>query len=463
MLYPALEETSVFSVSLLNAQIKALLESNYPLVWVKGEISNFRVPASGHYYFTLKDDQSQIRAVFFRGQNRHLRFVPESGLQVLCQCRLSVYEPRGEYQLIVEVMEPQGLGALQLAFEQLKKKLEKEGLFDASLKLPLPVCPQRIGIITSSTGAAIQDMLKVLRRSPYPLSVTLLPVRVQGREAAAEIAAAILATDSLAARFQWDVLIVGRGGGSIEDLWPFNEEIVARALSSCSIPTISAVGHEIDFTISDMVADLRAATPTAAAEWIVSELERFQRDLQSHQDRILRAMAQKTDDLKQKLAFLEKRLVHPKRRLEDLRLFVDDRLDRLQLAFGRRIEQFRTVHGHLQEKLRSVHPLKEIYRYRALVDQQDRQLALHQHRVFDVCRFRLQGCAVQLQSLSPLAVLGRGYSITYRLPDEKVIRKPGDVQAGERVRVRLSRGFLECVVEKTENEKEQASFHKDMA
>ena len=204
--------SNVFTVSELNAHIKGLLESSFRLVWVKGEISNFRVPSSGHYYFTLKDETSQIRAVFFRPQHRHLRFVPEAGLQVLCQGRVSVYEPRGEYQIIVEVMEPQGVGALQLAFEQLKKKLDAEGLFDASRKRPLPAFPQSIGIVTSPTGAAIRDILKILQRSPYPLSVTVLPVRVQGAEAAGEIAAAIRAADSLAGSFDWDVLIVGRGG-----------------------------------------------------------------------------------------------------------------------------------------------------------------------------------------------------------------------------------------------------------
>ena len=445
-----LEETSVFSVSELNAQIKALLESSYRFVWVRGEISNFRVPASGHYYFTLKDEQSQIRAVFFRPQHRHLRFTPESGLQVLCQGRISVYEPRGEYQIIVEVMEPQGFGALQLAFEQLKKKLEGEGLFDPSRKLPIPACPQRIGIITSPTGAAVLDILKVLRRSPYPLSVTILPVRVQGTEAPREIAAAIASANEMADRFHWDLLIVGRGGGSIEDLWSFNEEIVARAIAASTIPIISAVGHEIDFTIADMASDMRAPTPTAAAEWIVTQLDRFERDLSGGRDRALRAILQEIKDQGKKLHFLEKRLVDPRRRLEDLRLFVDDRTERLQMALERRIERLRSNVEHLAEKLQFLHPIKNIREYRALVDRHHKELILHQTKILESHRQQLAGYGSQLGGLSPLAVLGRGYSITYRLPDMKVIRRSNEARAGQEVRVKLSEGFLECLIQKSE-------------
>ena len=280
-------------------------------------------------------------------------------------------------------------------------------------------------------------MLKVFQRSPCPLSVTLLPVRVQGDQAGGEIAAAIAAANELAPRFGWDVLIVGRGGGSIEDLWPFNEEIVARAMAASSIPTISAVGHEIDFTIADLVSDLRAPTPTAAAEWIVSQLESLERSLSSAQDRLIQAVGKKIDNYGQKLHFLERRLVDPRRRLEDLRLLVDDRLDRLQLAFMRRVEKLRTVCTHLTEKLLFVHPVKDIYRYRSYLDQQYRELILHQHKILDSHRFELQTYASRLETLSPLAVLGRGYSITYRLPDNQVVRKSTEVQPGQIVKVQL--------------------------
>jgi exodeoxyribonuclease VII large subunit len=443
------QETAVFTVSELNARIKALLESNYRFVWVKGEISNFRIPASGHCYFTLKDEQSQIRAVFFRTQHRHLRFVPEDGLQVICQGRVSVYEPRGEYQLIVEIMEPQGRGALQLAFEQLKKKLEAEGLFDPSLKLPLPLCPQSIAIVTSATGAAIRDIMKIFQRSPYPLTVTLLPVRVQGEEASREIATAIETANSLLPQFGWEVIIIGRGGGSIEDLWPFNEENVARAIAVSRIPIISAVGHEIDFTISDLVADLRAPTPTAAAEWVVARLEGLQRELAKHRDRMLKTILHKIDYLKQHFHFLDKRLVDPKRRLQDLRLLVDDRLERLQLAFARRLERLRTHHSHLSKRLLLVQPIKAIQQYQRTLNQLRRDLMLHYQQRLENLWFHLQQHASKLDSLSPLAVLARGYSIAYRLPDKTIIRRASDVQSGEDVLVQLSKGSLECMVRKS--------------
>lgn len=445
------EKPVVFTVSELNAQIKTMLESSYPLVWVMGEISNFRVPSSGHHYFTLKDDQSQIRAVFFRAQQRSLRFTPEGGLQVLCQGRLSVYEPRGEYQLIVEVMEPQGFGALQLAFEQLKKKLEKEGLFDASRKQPLPACPTHIAIVTSSTGAAIQDILRVFQRSPYALSVTLLPVRVQGREAAGEIAAAIEKANQLASAHQWDLLIVGRGGGSIEDLWPFNEEIVARALADCAIPTMSAVGHEIDLTISDLVADQRAPTPTAAAEWVVTQLDRFERELAICQEKLVNLLRQKVDAKKQILQFTESRLIDPRRRLADLRLFLDERMERILLALEGRMERAGTRLLHLQERLQRVHPLQVITALRAQLEQTCRDMTIHQQKVLNGHRLRLQENSAKLNALSPLSVLERGYAIAYLQPRREVLRDANQAHPGEEVLVQLARGNLLCEVRKIED------------
>jgi exodeoxyribonuclease VII large subunit len=450
---PALEQDgNIYTVSRLNAEIKGLLETSFPLVWVRGEISNFRVPGSGHYYFTLKDEDSQIRAVFFRPHNRHLRFQPEAGMQVLCQARVGVYEPRGEYQLIVEVMEPQGVGALQLAFEQLKKKLAAEGLFDSDRKTPLPFCPQHIAIVTSPTGAAIRDMLKVFQRSPYPLSVTLLPSLVQGQGAAQEIASAIATADQLAGRFGWDLLIVGRGGGSVEDLWPFNEEAVARALSACSLPTISAVGHEIDFTISDLVADVRMPTPTAAAEWVVTRLEKVHRDLIQYRDRIARLAVQTVETGRMKFRYVRDRLPDPMRRIEDLRLYLDDRLERLEMGLVRRLQQLRTVQARLDEKLHAVHPARIIQGYRTALEQETRQLLLGQKRLMDANRLRLQSFSARLESLSPLNVLSRGYSITYRLPKRKLVVRSTDVHPGDRLLVKLSEGSLDCIVDETRDE-----------
>ncbi len=445
------EDSGILTVTRLNQQIKALLEEKFPFVWVKGEISNFRVPASGHFYFTLKDAQSQINAVFFRAQNRFLRFLPESGMQVVCQARLSVYEPRGEYQVIIEVMEPFGVGGLQLAFEALKKKLAAEGLFDTARKKALPVCPQNICIVTSKTGAAIRDILKVLQRSPYPLSVTLLPVPVQGADAILEIARAIESANNLTWRYEWDLLIVGRGGGSLEDLWAFNEEIVARAIAGSSIPVISAVGHEIDFTIADMVADVRMPTPTAAAEWVVKSLEQFHRDLHGCRDRMVQVVKARLENVGLRLKYLEGRITHPKRRLENLRLTLDDRIERLVLAIERRIEKRRITQTHLSERLACRSPAAQIQGCRAELERQCKELVLYQHLVLDGYRLKLQHNLSRLEAMSPLSVLLRGYSITYGIPDGKVIRSYEETGPGKRVLVRLAKGGLECTVDKTED------------
>ncbi|MBP8645515.1 MAG: exodeoxyribonuclease VII large subunit [Syntrophobacteraceae bacterium] len=441
-----LEEPLVYSVSELNARIRDLLETHYGLVWVMGEISNFRIAASGHHYFTLKDEESQIRAVFFRSQNRYLRFVPESGLQVLCQGRISVYEPRGEYQLIVDVMEPQGLGALQLAFDQLKKKLGSEGLFDSSRKKAMPLCPQRIALVTSPTGAAVRDILKVLHRSPYPLEISLLPVRVQGQEAAGEIQAAIETAGKLREQFGWDVILVGRGGGSIEDLWPFNEERVARALAACPIPTISAVGHEIDYTISDFVADLRVPTPTAGAQWVIHRLEEFQRQLSGCTERMVEILQRRLEGARNALEFLEKRLVSPRRRFESLRLFLDDRAERIQLAFSRHLDRRRTLSIHLLERLRAGYPVRTIDHSRTQVNRLQREMMLHFERNLEGWRSLVRQSLFRLESLNPLSVLKRGYAIGYRLKDMAVLRESTQVRPGDEVGLRLAQGGLKCTV-----------------
>jgi exodeoxyribonuclease VII large subunit len=444
------DEGGILTVSKLNQQVKTLLEEKFPFVWVKGEISNFRVPASGHFYFTLKDAHSQINAVFFRAQNRFLRFLPESGMQVMCQARLSVYEPRGEYQLIVEVMEPLGVGQLQLAFEALKKKLEAEGLFDSARKKTFPLCPQNICLITSKSGAAIRDILKVLQRSPYPVSVTLFPVAVQGVEARLEIAEAVKAANMLTWRYEWDVVIVGRGGGSIEDLWAFNEEVVARAISESSIPLISAVGHEVDFTIADMVADRRMPTPTAAAEWVVKSLEQFHRDLHGGRDRLVKLMELKLNDLGIKLQYMESRLTHPKRRLDNLRLTVDDRMERLTLAIKRRLEKVHDLYIHLHGRLLYLNPEARIQRGSAELNRLCKELMLYHHRILDGYRLRYEQNIARLESFNPLSVLRRGYSITYRAADGKVIRSYTETRPGDIVDVRLADGRLECMVDKAE-------------
>src|SRR6266581_1563950 len=285
-------ERRVYTVSELTASIKTTLEEGFPMMWVEGEISNLRTPGSGHAYFTLKDEGAQISAVLFRGRGRRLRFGLEDGMQVLAFGGLDVYAARGQYQLVVEMMEPKGLGALQLAFEQLKRRLEAEGLFDEGRKRPLPAFPRVIGVVTSPTGAAIRDILNIIGRRFGNLRILIAPVRVQGDEAPGEILQALL---NLQEVVELDVIIVGRGGGSIEDLWAFNDERVARAIAGCRVPVISGVGHETDFTIADFVADLRAPTPSAAAELVVQEKLQVARALVSLYEALKQAMASRLE------------------------------------------------------------------------------------------------------------------------------------------------------------------------
>jgi exodeoxyribonuclease VII large subunit len=396
----------IYSVSELNSQIRACLEERFGTLWLSGEISNFRAHSSGHYYFTLKDATSQIQAVMFRGANRFLKFKMEDGLEVVVNGRVSVYEPRGSYQIIVEHLEPKGMGALQLAFEQLKKKLEQEGLFDSTRKRALPLLPRKIGIITSPTGAAIRDLIHVLRRRYPNMEILLHPVNVQGEGAAPEIAAAIEAMN----RFEdLDLLIVGRGGGSLEDLWAFNTEIVARALASSHIPTISAVGHEIDITISDYIADLRAPTPSAAAELAVPVKAELEDLVQTLKKRLQEKIQDKIDDLRERMEFFRSHLKHPRRRLEELLLRVDELQDRLSRALENRQEARKSALTALKNTL---------------------------------------------QALSPLAVLQRGYSITYLRKEEGRVEKWVSVRDERQVELKseleiwLAKGKLGAVVTK---------------
>ncbi|HKX04656.1 MAG TPA: exodeoxyribonuclease VII large subunit, partial [Methylomirabilota bacterium] len=311
-------------------RIKSSLEETFPAVWVEGEISNLRTPSSGHAYFTLKDDTAQLRCVLFRGRGRRVAFQPEDGMQVLAFGGLDVYVARGEYQLVVELLEPKGVGALQLAFEQLKRKLEAEGLFDAGRKRPLPVFPRTIGIVTSRTGAAIRDMLHVIDRRFGELRILVTPVRVQGEEAPGEIVRALRDLQTVEAL---DVVIVGRGGGSIEDLWAFNDERVARAIAACRVPVISAVGHETDFTIADFVADLRAPTPSAAAELVVREKEQVGRAVVELYQSLKQVMAERLERERERVEVLARRrvLTDAARALRDWLRRLDELTTRLAL------------------------------------------------------------------------------------------------------------------------------------
>ncbi len=439
----------IYTVSQLTAEIKTILEQNFEHLWVEGEISNLRLPTSGHLYFTLKDESAQVRAVMFRMQNRLLKFEPEDGLQVICYGRLSVYEPRGEYQIVVDHMEPKGLGALQLAFEQLKEKLSREGLFDPAHKKPLPHLPQKIGIVTSPTGAAIRDILQIIDRRFANVHILLYPVRVQGAGAAQEITQAI---DELN---QWpgiEVMIVGRGGGSLEDLWAFNEETVARAIFRSRIPIISAVGHEVDFTIADFVADLRAPTPSAAAELVVRNKIELIQSMESLGHRLYRAGGVALENRRERLLSLIHRLADPRRRLSDLRLRLDDLCGRLMISVQQCLSRKRDRLRLETDGLMHLHPGRQLAELGHRVAQLCRQMILALRAQLRLFRQRTEGCLGKLQTLSPLAVLERGYSIARVLPSKQVIRRASDLKVASRVNVKVHRGeFIARVEEIREN------------
>jgi exodeoxyribonuclease VII large subunit len=440
----------IYTVSQLTAEVKSLLERNFEHLWVEGEISNLRLPSSGHLYFTLKDESAQVRGVMFRLQNRLLKFEPADGLQVVCYGRLTVYEPRGEYQIVVDYMEPKGLGALQLAFEQLKEKLSQEGLFDPAHKKSLPHLPQKIGIVTSPTGAAIRDILQIIDRRFANVHILLYPVRVQGAGAAQEIAQAIQELN------QWpgiEVLIVGRGGGSLEDLWAFNEEIVARAIYSSRVPVISAVGHEVDFTIADFVADLRAPTPSAAAELVVRNKVELVQSLESLGRRLGNAGLAALEARQERLLSLGHRLVDPRRRLSDQRLRMDDIFFRLsnsiQQSLLRKAERLRLK----TDSLILLHPGRRATEHTHRLVQLSRRLTLALRVELRFFRQRTEGYMGKLQTLSPLAVLERGYSIARVLPSKKVVRRASMLKADDRVNVKVHRGeFIARVEEIGEND-----------
>ncbi len=358
----------IYSVSELTQDIKSFLEGQYPEVWVGGEISNFKAHHNGHFYFNLKDNGARLSAVMFRGSNQALRFEAEDGLDVVCCGRVTVYPPYGQYQIVVDAMEPKGLGALQLAFEQLKKKLEAEGLFDEDRKQELPALPRRIGVVTSRSGAAIRDIINVLMRRFPNIEILIAPCAVQGKDAAPQIAEAIAVLNQQA---DMDVIIVGRGGGSIEDLWAFNEEVVARAIAASQAPIISAVGHETDFTIADFVADVRAPTPSAAAELAVPSQEELLYTVGQWRYRMQRAMTQLMEQCEAELRDLRRRLKDPRQRLEEMMQRLDELSMRSQRAVIHQIQYSRMNWERLQNALKNLNPLSILERGYAVVTPKD--------------------------------------------------------------------------------------------
>lgn len=438
-------ERDIYTVSRLNSEVRKLLEQGFSRIWLEGELSNIARPSSGHLYFSLKDADAQIRGAMFRNRNQALRFKPEEGLQVLVRARVSLYEPRGDYQLIVDHMELAGDGVLQRAFEELKRKLAAEGLFDAEVKQELPLLPQRIGVITSPSGAAIRDVLSVLKRRFPAIPVRIYPVAVQGKEAAAEIAAAI---ETASKRADCDVLILTRGGGSLEDLWSFNEEIVARAIHRCRIPLVSAVGHEIDFTIADFVADRRAATPSAAAELVSPDQLEWLAHMQHLAMRMQNRLQQARSESGQRLVWLEKRLqqLHPGQTLRQQAQRLDDLERRSRLGIASSISHLhaslQAAHGRLRQHSPRTRIGEMDLRWRALA----RRLGVSMQSFLARRQQVLTVHSRALHAISPLATLERGYSIV-RTPDGTIVRTADAVKPGDPVEARLARGTLQCTVD----------------
>ncbi len=429
----------VWSVSGITSKIKETLEDNFPFIWIFGEISNLRVPGSGHFYFTLKDEKAQMAAVMFRGQNRSLKFMPADGMEVVGLGRMSVYEPRGTYQIILEYLEPKGVGALRIAFEQLKQKLADEGLFDEARKRPIPFLPARIGIITSPTGAVVHDIVRVVRRRFENIPLQVAPVRVQGPEAEADIVDALALVNQ---RGDADVVILARGGGSLEDLWAFNSERVARAVSASRIPVISAVGHETDFSICDFVADLRAPTPSAAAEMAVPVKADLARAREVLFQRLTVRFGKYREGLRDKTRDLSRRLVNPARKVADQRLRVDDLGERMRRGISRRLERLGLSLARVDDRLRAASPRSRIGIWDQKLKQINYNLSLYKLIYFKKNTSELQSLAARLDALNPRGILARGYSITRTLPGRDIVRAADRTAVGQALEVLLASGRL---------------------
>ncbi len=439
----------IYTVSALTREIRDRLETFFSLVWVSGEVSNLRQPLSGHFYFTLKDANAQLRAVLFKGSHQHLRFKPQEGSQFLCRGRLTVYEPRGEYQLVVDYLEPLGLGALAQAFEALKNRLRDEGLFAPELKKPLPFLPKKIALVTSPTGAAVRDFLRLLRQRFPQVEVLIYPVKVQGAEAAGEISNAL---DDLGTVPGVEVIVLARGGGSLEDLWPFNEEMVARAIHRCPVPVVSAVGHEVDFTIADFVADMRAPTPSAAVELVVPDWAELTRRLRQLGATLAGALARRRDMARQHLSLMARRLPDMRRSLVDLRFKLDDQAEVLLRRSRRTVAHQDQALRLATSRLLLLSPRRGLGAARQRLEAAARSLGQSLRRRQTEYRCHLEYSQTQLEQLNPLAILKRGYAVATLLPQETVSREASLVSPGAPVRVRVARGRLDCEVTKVSSE-----------
>ncbi|WP_416053932.1 exodeoxyribonuclease VII large subunit [Marinibactrum halimedae] len=449
-LSPSSSETSttpqrkIFSVSQLNRTAKLLLEQQLPLMWVQGEISNMSVPSSGHWYFTLKDSNAQIRCAMFRNRNQSVRFRPKHGQEVLIRGRVSLYEGRGDFQLIVEHMEEAGLGDLQQQFEQLKQKLSDEGLFDPARKQALPSLPLHVGVITSPTGAAIRDVLSVFQRRFPAIPITVIPALVQGNEAAHSL---VNALHMAIMSGLFDVLIIGRGGGSLEDLWPFNEEIVARAIAECPIPIVSAVGHEVDFTIADFVADYRAPTPSAAAEVLSPDQHTLSQRLLTIQQKFMQSMLVSINQRKQATTHLRKRLKHPRDQLRQQAQRVDHLEIRLQQILNTRLSQRGQYLRYQANRLLQQHPRKQLPAQHDQLNQATQRLFRLSERLHQTFQTKLAALTHRLDSVSPLNTLKRGYSIVTDQQGAPIV-DVNKTSVGDQLSAKLANGTLEIEVMK---------------
>ena len=431
-------ERQIFSISELNRRVRQLLELNLPMLWVEGEISNFACPSSGHWYLSLKDRSAQVRCAMFRNANQRVKFRPENGMQVLVRCKPGIYEDRGEYQLIVEHMEEAGFGALQRQFEQLKAKLSAEGLFDTNNKQPIPSSIGHIGVVTSPTGAAVKDILSVLKRRFPATKVSIFPTAVQGEEAPAQIVSALTDANSCE---HLDVLIVGRGGGSLEDLWSFNSETVAQAIAASRLPIISAVGHEVDFTIADFVADLRAPTPSAAAELVSPDGQQMYAQFTHFQTSLTESLLRTFLNLKQQLNHLHKRLQHPGSKLQQQAQHLDHLEIRLRRAIRAKLDNYRVKSNQLSNQLGRQNPKYQLeekqHRLSYLVKELGKAISQKQERL----QLKLAQSMHLLDTVSPLKTLGRGYAVI-RNSDGKVVNSVAKVSQDDCLTGQLADGEL---------------------
>jgi exodeoxyribonuclease VII large subunit len=436
----------ILTVSELTGRIKSLLENSFSFVWVCGEISNFRTPGSGHYYFTLKDESAQVAAVMFRNQNRQLKFMPADGMSIIGLGRISVYEPRGSYQIILEYVEPEGVGALQIAFEKLKQRLAAEGYFDERHKQRLPFLPHKISVITSPSGAVVHDIITVARRRFPNMPLQIVPVKVQGVGCEIEIASALKLVNR---RADSDVIILARGGGSLEDLQAFNSERVAMAIFNSRIPVVSAVGHETDFTIADFIADLRAPTPSAAAELVVPDKNELARRCVEIQSKLHSIIFNYLSSNNKTVSDLTRRLIDPSKKVQELWIRIDDMVGRLRRLSVMHLRRENERWSGLSRRLQASSPIHRVQKLQLELEQINYNISIYFKMLIEKNHSSLREAWAKLEALNPMAVLRRGYSVTRRLPDGRVVTDPDHVALGQDLEVMVAEGSLFCNVKGT--------------